>query len=228
MPKLKILGRTHNPWYEGQYYKNEDAIEKVIRYITRTRPMEDRSGELISCGGSGVTFRYGVEFVIRQMQTTQDFYRIDDRGGRRLGHEVFCFDDEDFELVLDSDYRAVERIAQEVCDYYFRKGFEAVFANHFDEAKHMHTHIAYNYVSYIDGHKYRSLREDIIEKHTVYLNAYWRAYIRANERRMQLNRGIVPIITNLGNYWKFMDTGVVYKSGITHVNNNLKEERKVC
>lgn len=216
MPKLTILGKTHNPWFEGQYYKNDDAVEKVIRYITRTRFLEDRAGELICCGGSGITFRYGMEYIIHQMKQTQDLYNIEDRGGRRLGHEVFSFSDEDFKLVLDSDYRAVEQIAQEVCDYYFSKGFEAVYAVHYDTEKHVHIHVAYNYVSYLDGHKYRSRREDIIEKHTAYLNAYWRAYIRVNERRIQMTCIMIPVVMNLGRYWKYID------------NKNFKEEKIVC
>lgn len=215
MPKLTILGKTHNSNYEGQYYKNDDAIEKVIRYITRTRHWENRAEELISCGGSGVTFRYGVEDLICQMQYTQDFYKIEDRGGRRLGHEVFSFDDEDFKLILDSDYRAVEQIAQEVCDYYFSKGFEAVYAIHYDDEKHVHFHVAYNYVSYMDGRKYKSCREDMIEKHLVYLNAYLKAFHRINERRIQMTGIMIPVVMNLGRYCKYID-------------NNFKEELKAC
>ena len=218
MPKLSILGKSHNPRYEGQYYKNDDAIEKVIRYITRTRHMEDRIGELICCGGSGVSFNYGVDYIIHQMQTTQDFYNINDRRGRRLGHEVFSFSDEDFELVLDSDYRAVDHIAQEVCDYYFSKGFEAVYAVHYDEEKHVHIHVAYNYVSYLDGHKYRSRRDDIIEKNAAYLNAYWKAYLIIDKRRKQQMGVTVPLVMNLGKYFWTIEADSLDS------NNNGKEK----
>ena len=100
--------------------------------------------------------------------------------------------------------------------YTFSKGFEAVYAVHYDTEKHVHIHLAYNYVSYLDGHKYRSRREDIIEKHTAYLNAYWRAYIRVNERRIQMTGIMIPVVMNLGRYWKYID------------NKNFKEEKIVC
>lgn len=34
-------------------YTNNDAVENVLRYVTRTRPMEDRADELIAWGGWG-------------------------------------------------------------------------------------------------------------------------------------------------------------------------------
>lgn len=45
MAMLTMMGRR-----KGNYM-NEDAVGKVIRYITRTRKNEDRADELITWGG---------------------------------------------------------------------------------------------------------------------------------------------------------------------------------
>lgn len=53
---------------------NEDAVEKVIRYITRTRKNEDRADELITWGGMGVGCYASSELVIERFRAVQEVY----------------------------------------------------------------------------------------------------------------------------------------------------------
>ncbi len=73
-------------------YKNPDAVEKVIRYITRTNRQDKE--DLIAWGGLGVTEFAGVEEVIRQFHCVQGEYCRKGEFGRRMDHEVFSLSEE--------------------------------------------------------------------------------------------------------------------------------------
>lgn len=78
-------------------YENSQVIENVVRYITRTRSSEKRSDELLAYGSHGVAEYLSVEVMIRQMKAVQEFYRIEQRKGRRMYHEVFSLTNEEVE-----------------------------------------------------------------------------------------------------------------------------------
>lgn len=192
MPELRRLGcgKYYNGFNKHTYYTNEDAVEKVIRYITRTRYFEDRAKELIAYGGAGISCEYGVPYIIKQLIQTQKLYDIDRRQGSRLHHEVYMFSDDEMKKLMNFDFRFVIGIAREICNYYFDSGFEAVYAIHYDLDKHLHIHIVVNAISYIDGRQYIYKNDNDFKKD--YFNSISNKYSDMEER---FKRGLInPLI----------------------------------
>ncbi len=141
-------------------YENSDAIEKVIRYVTRTRVNENRADELISWGGRGAGCYATPELVIEQFHYIQSTYGIQARGGRRLFHETFNITAEEFDQ-LNRDYGIVCRIAAECAEFYFSLGHQVVFAVHYSENrrtvnKGLHIHFVINAINYRTGKKWHT------------------------------------------------------------------------
>ena len=165
MPKLIDLG-VYNALNEHKnisasrsYYKNDDAIDNVIRYITRTRENELKLAELIAVGGAGFILNAPVEDIINLFRNVQDFYDIEHRKGRRLLHYTYNFKDEEFYL-LGADYALVDAIAREFSAYLFSLGFQSIYAIHFDYGKRVHIHFAINAINFLDGKKIHVNRKD--------------------------------------------------------------------
>lgn len=138
-------------------YTNKDAIEKCIRYITRTRVNEDRKNELIGWGGVGVGFYTVPELVIQQFRGVQRAYGKD---GRKIFHEVYNFLDEEFEQLF-CNYDFVYQIAVKCAEYYYLMGNQVVFAVHHARNaqkgnKHVHIHFVVNPVNYMTGEKWHT------------------------------------------------------------------------
>lgn len=163
MPVLMDMGkwnRDHGGYRSSKsYYTNVDAVEKVIRYITRTRCVESRSGELISVGGAGVICAGTVEEIIVQFLIVQNFYQIDKRGGRRVVHEILSFTEEEFNRI-NRNYALVNLVAREISAYFYLSGFQVVYAVHHDSEKHVHIHLAVNTINFKSGKKFHSGGED--------------------------------------------------------------------
>jgi Relaxase/Mobilisation nuclease domain. len=137
----------------GGRYANVDAVENLIRYVTRTRPNEQRRDELYGYGGAGV-FRYDTpEIMAARFNAVQDAYEISRRKGRRMVHEVFSVADREFGG-LNCDMGLLNQIALELCRVYYSQGFQAVYAIHWDKEKKMHIHFAVNAVSFVTGKKF--------------------------------------------------------------------------
>ena len=65
-------------------YKNKDAIEKEIRYISRTRKNETRQDELILYGTNhGYNYQKPVEEIIHELKRVQTMYGS---RGSKLAH----------------------------------------------------------------------------------------------------------------------------------------------
>lgn len=137
-------------------YKNKDAVENVIRYITRTREneSEEKASELISFGGRGVSAD-SPEEVIMEMEKVQEVYNK--KNGRRLYHEFYLLKDSDFEA-MGRDYEIVRRFAHACAGYYYKQGYQVEYAVHESKTKHTHIHFAYNSVSSIDGRKVKDYK----------------------------------------------------------------------
>ena len=73
-------------------YRNPDAPEKLIRYITRTNGKPD--DDLIAWGGLGVTEDAGADAVAGQFGTVQGTYGRGGSFGRYMDHEVFSLSEE--------------------------------------------------------------------------------------------------------------------------------------
>lgn len=133
-------------------YTNVNAVENVIRYVTRTRINEDRAHELFSFGGAGVSLHLGVEVIISQFLYAQNIYQ---KGGRQLLHESFGLKDDDF-AEINYDLRILDQIAKECCQIYFSKGFQVIYAVHDPDDDEKHIHFVVNGVSYRNGKKWHS------------------------------------------------------------------------
>lgn len=195
MPVLKNLGSpyTKNKYLNDvdSYYKSEDSVEKVIRYITRTRKNENRMDELISIGGCGVLTNNGVEEIIYQFNQTQQIYDLDNRGGRRLYHETYSFSDE--EIYAIGDISLLDEIAFEICRYYYLQGYEAIYAIHYSEEKHFHIHIVHNSINFLTGRKYQQHWNDLIYKEMDLFNIVCHVYNKSNTIRRTNNVPIIPL-----------------------------------
>lgn len=150
-------------------YTNLDAIENVIRYITRTRKNETRGDELITWGGMGVGSYASPELVIEQFHFVQMAYGIN-KNGRMLYHETFNITDEEFDK-LDNDYNRVKQIALECAKIYYSNGYQVAFAVHDARKKEeiniekinkgVHIHFAVNAVNFTTGRKWHtSMKEN--------------------------------------------------------------------
>lgn len=155
MAMLTMMGR------EKGSYTNADAVENVIRYITRTRPEEDRANELIAWSGMGVGCYASPELVIEQFRTVQEVYGKETNGGRKIYHEILGFQEAEFERMW-RDYNLVYQIAVECAKRYYSMGHQVVFAIHHalrDRQignKGVHIHFAVNTVNFMTGKKWHT------------------------------------------------------------------------
>lgn len=147
-------------------YTNSDAVENVIRYITRTRANEDRAYELIAWGGMGIGTYQTPELAIEQFRILQRVHRIETRGSRMF-HEVLRLTDGEFGW-LEHDYGRVYQVALNCAQHYYAMGHQVVFAIH--QAKKdcqggnqgLHIHFAVNTINFMTGNKWHSnIRENI-------------------------------------------------------------------
>lgn len=183
MPTLRDMGKynTRKDSYYGNtlYYKNPDAIEKVIRYISRTRWNEDRKKDLVCIGGAGIDINAPVEIIIQQLMDIQKFYNINSRKGRRLVHLVYSFSDEDF-YALNRNYALVNLVARYISAYFFNRGFQVFYGIHDDEQKHVHIHFAISSINYINGKKYHAAGESFKEMIRIFDSIYHQICSKTN------------------------------------------------
>lgn len=145
-------------------YTNPDAIENVIRYITRTRKNEIRRNELIAWGGMGVGCYASPELVIEQFYYVQRVYGIN-KNGRMLHHETLNITDKEFDK-LGNDYNRVNHVALECAKAYYSNGYQVAFAVHDARKKEeiniekinkgVHIHFVVNAVNFMTGRKWHT------------------------------------------------------------------------
>ena len=141
-------------------YTNKNAVENVIRYVTRTRLNEDRYKELIDWGSFN-TYIYddnwnkNPEMVIKQFIDVQNFYEIKKRRGLRIHHETFNLLDEEYEAITDVD-PLLTSLMISCCRYYDDLGFQVLYAVHNSKNKGVHIHFVVNGISYRTGCKWHS------------------------------------------------------------------------
>lgn len=142
-------------------YINSDAVEKTIRYITRTRSMEDRADELIAWGGMGIATYQTPELVIKQFCSLQTVYGIAARGGSRVFHEVLEIKEDEF-AKLGYDYARVWETAMSCANQYYEMGYQVIFAIHHAKGnchggnKGVHIHFVVNTISFLTGNKWHT------------------------------------------------------------------------
>lgn len=142
-------------------YINSDAVEKTIRYITRTRSMEDRADELIAWGGMGIGTYQTPELVIKQFCRLQTVYGIAARGGSRVFHEVLEIKEDEF-VKLGYDYARIWETAMSCANQYYEMGYQVIFAIHHTKGncyggnKGIHIHFVVNTISFLTGNKWHT------------------------------------------------------------------------
>ena len=139
--------------YNDHNYSNRNAIKYLIEYITRSRPKEDRAGELIAYGAVGVGISLDPQQMIRIIEKSQqNLYWKTEFTGRKMFHFVFNFLDSEIER-LCYDMRLLQCYAEESSLVFFNMGYQVVYAIHYDIGKRYHIHYAVSAVSYLTGRK---------------------------------------------------------------------------
>lgn len=132
-------------------YTNYRAIENGIRYVTRTRKNENRRQELFAYGAIGASIN--PETAILEFTVVQKRLRESGCRGKLLFHEMFQLLREEVDL-LKTDAVRLYNFARECAYYYYREGFQVVFAIHCDTQKGFHIHFVVNSVSFRNGKKW--------------------------------------------------------------------------
>ena len=155
-----IIPNTGYSMFKNNNYSNPDAVENVIRYITRTRQDEQKMNDIVAYGGAGVGYYLSVEDIIQQFQYVQKTYNIASRGGRRIYHEVFNLFDEEMDAIK-YDLNVLWKIGMECCQEYFKMGHQAIFAVHCERGKRFHFHFVVNAINFLTGMKWHSYFYDL-------------------------------------------------------------------
>lgn len=156
--------KYNNRTYRMKNYTNKNAVKFVIDDITRNRENEKYEYQLLGYGGLGVNQFLPVEDMIATFCYVQQAYDIDNRGGRRIYHEVFWFFPDEL-VMLDRNVELMWQFAYEISlEFFYKKGFQVVFAIHYDMQGKYHIHLAVNTVNYITGKKLQTFKKDIKER----------------------------------------------------------------
>ncbi len=167
MGKLILLGKPASSYDEPRYsqtykkcnYSNLNAVDNLIRYVTRSRVNETRLNSLIGYGACGAGSDLSAEDLIQRMLCVQNQYGINVRGGRRMHHEVFSLlDGEVIHYGLTDDI--LLSFARECALCYYSMGYQVVYALHWEPEEHYHIHFVINAVSFINARKFHTSRED--------------------------------------------------------------------
>lgn len=129
------------------YFTNDDAPERLIRYVTRTRENESRDSELICWGVHGAAYA-DIATTIAQFMIVQQKCR--DHTQRKMYHLSYSPDQYEKQL-FNGDYRLVESIAKLQSSILFSIGYQVVYAVHKDDEKDIHIHFAVNSVNFYSG-----------------------------------------------------------------------------
>lgn len=148
---------------KGMYFKNKEALPKLIKYILRQRLDEDRGGELVAYTAFGIDLNMPIEDIISQMQMVQDHYCNNGDYGRRAYHFVLTFSDAEI-AAMGHSYQSVMNIGLEIGVYFWTSGFQNIIAIHNDPTKRIHIHFAVNSFNYLTGYKFhidKDMKEEL-------------------------------------------------------------------
>lgn len=145
-------------------YTNRNAVKYVIDDITRNRKNEKYEYQLLGYGALGANHFLSVEDMIKTFNYIQQAYDIEQRGGRRIYHEVFWFSEEEL-ILMNWDVQQMWNFAYEVSrEFFYKKGHQVIFAIHYDLRGKYHVHFAVNTVNYITGAKLQTFKKDMKER----------------------------------------------------------------
>ena len=153
--------------YKNKNYSNEDAVENLLHYITRTRKNEWRKDDLINYGAAGADYFHSVDDMIQQFCYIQHIHGINTRHGRRMYHEVFSLKDCELERLAYA-HDILWQVGMECCQVYYQMGHQAAFAVHWEPEKRCHIHFAVNSISFMTGLKWHTSRPEIKEREGIF------------------------------------------------------------
>lgn len=148
-------------------YCNKNAVENVVRYIIRERKNEDRRNELKGYGAFGVSEYLTPEVMIKQMNHVQEVYNIEKRGGRRIRHHYYLFNEMDNRF-LSVHPEVAMRIAQECAQIYFNMDHQVVYAVHRDAEGCFHIHFCINAINFMNGLKYNETKRQLFTREKLF------------------------------------------------------------
>lgn len=160
-------GNNNRARYKKGNYTNEDAVENVRHYVTRTRENEERGDDLINYGAVGADYFHSVDNMIQQFRYVQYVYGINSRRGRRMYHEVLNLKDCEFER-LGRNPEVLWQVGMECCQVYFQMGHQAVFAVHWEPEKRCHIHFAVNTINFQNGWKWHTTLPEIKQREGIF------------------------------------------------------------
>lgn len=138
-------------------YKNMNAVDNLIRYITRTRQDESRFDELKYWTAIGFN-NSDVNTTIQQFTHVQSIMR--DHTIRKAYHFTYSPDQNEKHLI-DKDYRLAALIAYNQALLLYNAGYQIVVAVHDTIDGNLHFHFVLNSVNYITGKMFHfSISED--------------------------------------------------------------------
>ena len=138
-------------------YKNMNAVDNLIRYITRTRQDESRFDELKYWNAIGFD-NTDVSIVIQQFTHVQSIMR--DHTIRKAYHFTYSPDQNEKRLI-NKDYCLAALIAYNQALLFYNAGFQTVVAVHDTIDGNLHFHFVLNSVNYINGKMFHfSISED--------------------------------------------------------------------
>lgn len=133
-------------------YKNKDAAQKLIEYISRTREDEYRAYELVCFGDAA-----GYSHNKTSAQTIAEFQLIHNtliyKTGSRMMHFSIEISPDDFRR-LNNDWLKLADYGVACCRYIHNLGHQCCFAIHHTEKPSIHIHLAVNTVNYCTGNKF--------------------------------------------------------------------------
>ncbi len=171
IPTRKSKGNYHSSrntvHYRKSNYTNPDAVENLIRYVTRTRENEDRGNDLIAYGAVGTDYFHSADIMIQQFNYVQNIYGINSRGGKRMYHEVLNLKDCEAER-LDNAPEWLWKVGMECCQIYYQMGHQAVFAIHWEQEKRCHIHFVVNSINFRNGLKWHTSLPEIKHREAIF------------------------------------------------------------
>lgn len=141
-------------------YTNQDAIDKLIKYLTRTNGQSD--SDLVSWGVLGAPEFYGVDTIIDEFQLTQTYHKRKGNFGRYIDHEIFTFLPETEKVIYENNLD-IDKIARDMAyDFLDNDHCQVVYSVHCNPKDDipLHIHFAINTVNFIDAHKRRESKAD--------------------------------------------------------------------
>lgn len=131
----------------NEHYPHDADIKRLLAYIEGQGRNKDKE-KVVYVGAYGTQKKH--HKAAQQMIKVQKYFGKD--SGRRLYHVVISFGKK---KNIDAVIRAAEAVAKEIF-----KERQVFFAIH-TSTKHLHIHLAYNAVSYIDGKKWHKNKAEL-------------------------------------------------------------------